>query len=112
MNDSEINDLISELRTDLESELSLMYKAPVTLGSGHALEVESKTCLGTISVWAAGTMDWHIFDIATSTEALLGHKEINDAEDLRSAMLAILNEIRSRDNNAPIPDSPPSSPHG
>ncbi len=109
MNDTEINELIAKLPTNVVKEFAVQYKTPIVPGSGHSIELESKTCLGTISVWAAGTMDWHIFDIATSSEALLGHSEVRDADAVRDTLFAILDEIRSRDNAAAkTPDFPPS----
>jgi hypothetical protein len=105
MNDAEITEIMAQLPTDVVNEFALQYKAPVVAGSGHSFELESKTCLGTISVWAAGTMDWHIFEIATSSESLIGHTEVRDRDAVRDALLAILGQVRGRDiSDASTPD--------
>jgi membrane protease subunit (stomatin/prohibitin family) len=100
MNDAEINNLIAMLPTNLIKEFAVQYKAPVAPGSGHSIEIKNKTCLGTISVWAAGTMDWHIFDIVTSAEILLGHSEVGDVDAVRATLFAILKEAMVRDSAA------------
>jgi hypothetical protein len=99
MNNSQIKDLIASILSSVEGEFTFHYKAPVVIESCHAIEIESKKCLGTISVWASGMMDWHIFDIETSTENMLGHSEINDQNDLHNVMLSIFEGIRERDKS-------------
>lgn len=105
MNDTEINEIIAELPIDIVNEFAVKHKVPVTFGSGHSVEIESKTCLGTVSVWATGMMDWHIFDITTSTEALLGYREVKDVDAVREVFLIIFDEIRCRDNVARLSNS-------
>jgi hypothetical protein len=98
MNDLEIKELVSNLPTSVVSELTLKYKGPIALGSGHTIELESKKCLGTISVWAFGMMDWHIFDIETSKETLLGHSEAHDAYAVLDTLFMLFEQIRKHDN--------------
>ena len=101
MNDIEIKILIQNLLMTTGDEFSLCYKAPIALGSSHSLELESKTCLGTLSVWESGMMDWHIFDIATSTEVLVGCGEAQDIAGVRETFLGIFEKIRERDIESP-----------
>jgi membrane protease subunit (stomatin/prohibitin family) len=97
MTDINICELITTLQKEIAHHFILHYVSPIVSGSGHALEIESTNCLGTISIWAAGSMDWHIFDTETSVEAILGYLEVNDVEKLRTAILAIFSEIRDLD---------------
>jgi hypothetical protein len=98
MNDIELENLISTVIMQTTGDLALAYKAPIFVGSGHYLELESKTCLGTISFWASGMMDWHIFDIATSAETLIGQSEVRDLDEIRNKITDIFLEIRGLDN--------------
>jgi hypothetical protein len=95
--DTEIKSFIQNILVSAGDEFSLCYKRPIAPGSSHSLELESKTCLGTLSVWASGLMDWHIFDIATSTEVILGCGEAKDITGVRETFLEILEKVRARD---------------
>ena len=101
MKDTEIKILVQNLLVKLGDEFSLCYKQPIAPGSSHSIELESKTCLGTLSVWASGLMDWHIFDISTSTEVILGCGEARDITGVREKFLEILEKVRARDNESP-----------
>jgi hypothetical protein len=101
VNDTEIKTLIQNLLEIAGDEFSLCYKGPIALGSSHSLEIESKTCLGTLSVWESGMMDWHIFDIATSTEVFLGCGETRDIAGVRETFLDIFKKIREHDVEGP-----------
>jgi hypothetical protein len=97
MNDTELEKLISTVLMQATDDLALAYKAPILVGSCHSLELESKTCLGTISVWASGMMDWHIFDIATSAETLIGQSEVRDLDAVQNKIIDLFREIRVHD---------------
>lgn len=97
MTDTEINSLLDELLVELGSEFDLKHRIPVVSGGSHALELESRSCIGTISLWTAGALDWHIFDKRTATEALLGHAEAKNVIDLRNVVLDVLGNVRRHD---------------
>lgn len=103
MNDTEIKILIQDILLRAGGDFSLYYRGPIVLGGGHSLEIESKTCLGAISVWASGIMDWHVFDIATSAEVLLGCSEVKDIDAVQECFLAIFEEIRGLDQKTGTP---------
>ena len=97
MIDSEISLLFERLRNERGNEVVLQYRPPVVPGRGHALELDSSSCFGTILVWANGFVDWNIFGSSTSKEALLGHAEVNSLEELRAVILEIFRKIREHD---------------
>lgn len=99
MNDIELKEVIAIVLMEAMNDLALHYKAPIVPGSCHSIELEDETCLGTISVLASGMMDWHIFDIATSAEALIGHSEVRDADAVRNKLVDLFREIRARDRS-------------
>lgn len=97
MTDAEVSSLLTELLVELGSEFHLKHRIPVVPGSGHALDLESRSCVGTISVWAAGSADWHIFDSHTAAEALLGYAEPQSVIELRGVILDVLGQVRRHD---------------
>lgn len=95
MNDAEISDLVANLPADLAEEFGIQYQAPVALGRSHSINLENQAYVGTISIWASGAMDWHIFDIVTSTESALGYHEVNEINAARNTLLTIFGELRA-----------------
>jgi hypothetical protein len=98
MTDAEITSLLVELLVELGSEFNLKHRIPSVSGGSHALELESRSCVGTISIWAAGSADWHIFDRHTAVEALLGYAEPQSIIDLRGVVLGVLGQVRRHDD--------------
>lgn len=97
MTDNEIHSLLVELLVEFGSEFNLKHRIPVASGGSHALELESRSCIGTISLWAAGAADWHIFDVHSAAQALLGCAQPQSIIELRDVVLSVLDQVRRHD---------------
>jgi len=97
MTEADITSFLVALLVELGSEFNLKHRIPSVSGGSHALELESRSCIGTISIWAAGAADWHIFDSHTAAEALLGYAEPRSIIELRGVVLGVLGQVRRHD---------------
>jgi len=97
MTDTELIELIENLSADDKGYFAIAYKRPSHIGGGHTLEIESPKCLGSITFWAAGSIDWHIFDIQTATECFLGECEAINVREIEVSLRALFEAIKYRD---------------
>lgn len=98
MTDAEIHSLLADLLVKFSGEFSLKYRTPTIPGGSYALELESSSCIGTISIWATGAADWHVFNRHTAVEALLGYAESQSINDLHDVIVDLLAQVARHDD--------------
>jgi hypothetical protein len=103
MTNLEISQLLSTILSEFESRFEMRHQPPTVAGGGHSLDVDTASCLGTISIWESGAVDWQFVDALTGAETFVGAETTDTASALRDVVLRVLQQVT--DSTPPTPGS-------
>jgi hypothetical protein len=105
MTDSEINQLLASVLDEFASRFEMRHQPPSVDAGGHALDVDSASSLGTISIWKTGAIDWQFVDAKTGADTLVGSQVCETLPALREVVLSVLKQVT--DSTSRTADSTP-----